>query len=669
MVRVALFTHFFLEATHHAIRQLVESQEGVSFRVFARRFLPSAQAINTVESCDYFAKGRIGPSNLKGCDIVHAIYDGDTAFDAAILANKAGLPFVVSFHGGFDTNSKIFDLRYRTITKEVAQSATTITVPSESDRLRLQDIGVKNSIVILPVPIDPQILPEVAPRNRNQLISIGRLIPKKGFDVAIKALSYLPKKYKLTIIGDGPLREELRLLAQLLKVEERVEWLGTMPLRQTLDKLNQSSILVHPARVAPDGNAEGTPQVILWAQALGVPVISTPTGSITDILDCESGALIQPNAPQALAHAITSIAKDEDLIDRLLHRRRDIIRSRSKSTISKILTGIYESATSSTPSPSALLAPRGHWPNIEKVEEILAHTLNLHGVQPESLEFAASGGEGNLFIARDSKNSVISIKIPAYERKPASEYSTLEQKLLKEANVLKASRSGYLPRLISVEPKGRFLLREFIAGEILSRSVKYLEEAARALMVKAFLSMSKALFEEFHECPDGCLLLRDLKLHNIVVPVESPESLRFVDLGAVMREREVPLRTWSTERIGTGKWLHWPPEHHLGIPHLIDRRVDYFAVGVACYTIVIGEFPYTNSARDPSKLLQSYNAEYDKAVRNFSQKARDISLEANIEEFILGCLVPQADRRISQFRHDLDLRVDICTQDIFGPVL
>lgn len=310
--KVALFTHNFLEPTHHSIVQVLENLKGYSLHVFAKRFMDEKYFnIPNIESRTFYTKGKL--SNLFDSMLVHAIYDGKTAIRAGQIAKEAGLPFLISFHGGFDTNAKIFDNRYTERTVKTVQQADKVTVTNHLDVVRLRKIGIKREINIIPVPIDFKILPKINHNRKNhELIIIGRLIPKKGFDIALKVLAELPKSYKLKIIGKGELENELLVLASIFKIQDRIEWLGELSLSETLNQLNESGILLHPARVANDGNAEGTPQIILWAQALRIPVITTSTGSISEIVKHETtGLIVESENIQQIIDAILKLNDEQ----------------------------------------------------------------------------------------------------------------------------------------------------------------------------------------------------------------------------------------------------------------------------------------------------------------------------------------------------------------------
>lgn len=314
-MRIAFFTHHFLEPTHYAIAQVIKGLKDIRFSVFSKRFTEECFGFQNINERFFYVKGSLPQLQSSKYDLVHAIFDGKTALRASVAAINAKLPYVLSFHGGFDTQAKIFDARYIEKTREIAQHADAITVVCQSDEIKMRKIGVTRPIDIVPVPIDLSLIPKDAiPQIPYSLVTVGRLIPKKGIDIALRVLTKLPNKYKLTIIGDGELHHELLELSKSLGIEDRVRWMGLLTLNETLRIMKSSTILIHPARVATDKNAEGNPQTILWAQAMGLPVITTATGSLSDIVEHnKSGILVKPEDPDAVANAVLALDSDPNL--------------------------------------------------------------------------------------------------------------------------------------------------------------------------------------------------------------------------------------------------------------------------------------------------------------------------------------------------------------------
>lgn len=348
-MRIAFFSHNFLEPTHHAIAAILGRLTEHKYTVFAKRFLEGGAEVPNVVARVTYDKGRLSDFTRDWFDLVHAIFDGKTALRAAEHAHRAGLPFVLSFHGGFDVKAKVFDPRYSEATRRIAEWAASVTVPSALDEARLRTLGVQRPVEIIPVPIDSAILPRARPPDPRRLVCVARLVPKKGVDLALRVLRVLPA-HSLDIVGDGPLRGYLEVLAARLEIVQRVRFLGMLPLRDTLDTMANAAALLHPGRVAADGNAEGTPQAILWAQALGVPVVTTPTGSIPDIVrDGESGMLVPPEDVGELVGAIRRLDAEPVLREALAKGGRRVIVGHQLERVVEQVRALYRQANATVP--------------------------------------------------------------------------------------------------------------------------------------------------------------------------------------------------------------------------------------------------------------------------------------------------------------------------------
>lgn len=336
---VALFTHRFLEPTHHAIFQILSGIRGVEWDVYARRSdSEPAFDLPALRSLNYYWRGPIDGFGDARYSFVHGIYDGRTAIRAARLAADAGYPYLMSFHGGFDTNAKIFEQKYRHDTLLAAQYSTAVTVVTQADVIRLREIGYAGRVEVIPVPLDLERAPRRIPARDLHLSALGRLVPKKGYDVLLRALARLPHA-RATIVGDGPERAALQEQAQQTNIAHRVYFTGELPLANALEIVAGSAVFVHPARRGADGNAEGTPQAILWAQAIGVPVVSTRTGSISDIIDDGSdGLLVEAEDDASLADAIVRAARHKRLAE---NARARVLAARAPAPVIEHWNSLY----------------------------------------------------------------------------------------------------------------------------------------------------------------------------------------------------------------------------------------------------------------------------------------------------------------------------------------
>ena len=166
--------------------------------------------------------------------------------------------------------------------------------------------------------------PEAPPRPAKErgpytLLSVGRLVPKKGFAGLIEALGRLPKEidWRLRHVGGGPLKNELEAEAKRLGIADRIVWLGAQPQETVLAEYRAADLFVLNCRIAADGDRDGLPNVLMEAQSQRLAVVSTKLAGIPElVIDGETGALVAPDDAPALAAAIETLLRDPALRDR-----------------------------------------------------------------------------------------------------------------------------------------------------------------------------------------------------------------------------------------------------------------------------------------------------------------------------------------------------------------
>jgi glycosyltransferase involved in cell wall biosynthesis len=150
--------------------------------------------------------------------------------------------------------------------------------------------------------------PDDVPADARVLLAVSRLTEQKGLDVALRALPLLPADTVLVVLGEGPERGALEALARELGVEGRVFVLGRVP--DVAAWLRRATILVHPARW------EGFGLAVLEAMLAGLPVVASRVSSLPElVVDGETGVLVQPDDPSALALGIARALEQRNLGD------------------------------------------------------------------------------------------------------------------------------------------------------------------------------------------------------------------------------------------------------------------------------------------------------------------------------------------------------------------
>jgi glycosyltransferase involved in cell wall biosynthesis len=149
--------------------------------------------------------------------------------------------------------------------------------------------------------------------------AVGRLEPQKGFDVLLRALRDVPQA-SAVIVGDGEHRDELHTLADRLGIGERVRWIGWRDDRRSY--LPWFDVFVLPSRF------EGFPLALLEALLAQKAVVASEVGSVAEaVLPDQTGLLVPPDDPAALAAGIRKLLGDEALRGRLGAAGRELVRS------------------------------------------------------------------------------------------------------------------------------------------------------------------------------------------------------------------------------------------------------------------------------------------------------------------------------------------------------
>jgi glycosyltransferase involved in cell wall biosynthesis len=151
-----------------------------------------------------------------------------------------------------------------------------------------------------------------APGARFEMISVGRLVEKKGFDRLIEALARLPATldWHWTHIGGGALKDEMQSLAKTLGVAERITWRGACDQPEVIAAMRAADLFVLPSRVAEDGDRDGLPNVLMEAASQKLPILSTPVSAIPEFIENGVEGTLSDDAPEMLAQQIAALAAD-----------------------------------------------------------------------------------------------------------------------------------------------------------------------------------------------------------------------------------------------------------------------------------------------------------------------------------------------------------------------
>jgi colanic acid/amylovoran biosynthesis glycosyltransferase len=163
-------------------------------------------------------------------------------------------------------------------------------------------------------------------KNTFQVMGVGRLVPKKGFDLLLSAADLLRRaglNCRYRIIGDGPERSRLEKLSETLGLQDMVSFEGAMTNSEILDLLPRADIFVLPCRTDSSGDKDGIPVVLMEAMACGVCCVSGDLPAIRELIDSgRNGFLVPPEDISALAGCLEKLLADEGLREKTAAKGR-----------------------------------------------------------------------------------------------------------------------------------------------------------------------------------------------------------------------------------------------------------------------------------------------------------------------------------------------------------
>jgi colanic acid/amylovoran biosynthesis glycosyltransferase len=252
-------------------------------------------------------------------DLVHAAWAGGPATAAWILHRLEGYPYSVAAHA-YDLYEHGGDWWLM----EKLELARFIHTSTEMGRESLLVRGVpaeKIHVIRRGLPAFPQLKPLRRPRTPLRLVSIARLVPKKGLQRQLQihaALQRAGVAFEARIIGEGPLRPVLEQGIRRLGLQGRVVLLGHLPEQQVWEQLAWADVLLHTGVVAASGDRDGLPNVIPEAMAAGTLVVSSTAAATTEaVRPEETGTLADVEEPARWVEALQRLRDDEDLAERL----------------------------------------------------------------------------------------------------------------------------------------------------------------------------------------------------------------------------------------------------------------------------------------------------------------------------------------------------------------
>lgn len=246
-------------------------------------------------------------------DRVHLhVHWANTPGAAAFLAHRiAGIPWSLATHA-----KDLYTVRPGDVADRGTQSRFVTTCTAANARYLDEVVGLDPAKVVVcrhGVRLD-----RFSPAGRSpepaRILSVGRLVAKKGFPVLIEACALLARRgvtFHLDIVGDGPQAGELAELVKRRDLAGKVTFQAGRPQPELVELYQRAAVFALTPAVQADGDRDGIPNVILEAMASGVPVVASAISGIPEVIEHgRTGLLVAPDDPAALADALVRLLRD-----------------------------------------------------------------------------------------------------------------------------------------------------------------------------------------------------------------------------------------------------------------------------------------------------------------------------------------------------------------------
>ena len=249
-------------------------------------------------------------------DITQVFFGIPAGGGAYLLKKFQKVPYVV-FLGGRDVPRPNPDPGYyrwlylllKPVIRAIWGNASMLVACSDGLRELAQETDANVNINVIPDGLD---LARFEPAQREahpetvRILTIGRLIPRKGFQFLIRALPHILAKteanFEIEIVGDGPYRDELLQLAESLGVASHLHFAGSVPYAELPEKYRRADIFILPSL------AEGMPLVVLEAMGTGLPIVASRVQGIDELVAAGvNGEVFDPGDVDGLARCLVKL--------------------------------------------------------------------------------------------------------------------------------------------------------------------------------------------------------------------------------------------------------------------------------------------------------------------------------------------------------------------------
>ncbi len=240
-------------------------------------------------------------------DIIHGHFASPSRLGMIYAANFFDIPCTVTAHA-----VEIFRQPNHEMIRRVCENVNHIIVPSQYNKKYLKKkVEVSTGISVVPATTEVRKFDVNYETKNNRLLTVGRLVEKKGHKYAIEAVEKLVNRgYEIQyhIVGDGNHQPEIKEQILELKLEDNIELLGKIPDERLCKEYSEACVFVLPCVIAKDGDRDAMPVVLKEAMAAESACVSTNISAIPELISSgHNGELVPPNDSEKLADSIQNI--------------------------------------------------------------------------------------------------------------------------------------------------------------------------------------------------------------------------------------------------------------------------------------------------------------------------------------------------------------------------
>jgi glycosyltransferase involved in cell wall biosynthesis len=252
---------------------------------------------------------------------LHAHFIHTPASVALYASLITGVPWSCSAHA-----KDIWTTREKELAKKIASARWVVTC-TKAGLQRLANLADNRAKVTLSYHgLDLDRFGEASGRKSHRdglkandpvvILSVGRLVEKKGYDILLEALAMIPQGLAWRFVhvgGEGEEGRRVKALAASLGLSDRISWEGPHAQEEVLLRYREADLFALACRIGKDGDRDGLPNVLLEASSQGLACLSTNVSGVTELLTHDvNGIVVEPDRPdlfaKALTHAITDPA-------------------------------------------------------------------------------------------------------------------------------------------------------------------------------------------------------------------------------------------------------------------------------------------------------------------------------------------------------------------------